>query len=223
MLGIIAITAIQLSGTEGSLLTSGVVSIYAIYLCFSIISSNPKGDCNPQLGSNDIWGITIGLLFTTISLIWTGWSWSAETRLTTESVQSAKAVLPTTNDGASSQELNLDIPLMDGEVAATTGMVSTGSSTGTTESSSLNHVWKLNIVLALISCYVAMILTGWGTVDGHFVDSDDSDNDSNNHNAANPTIGKVNMAILGIAQWFALSLYGWTLIAPKLFPDRDFN
>merc|ERR1712107_343722 len=93
-LGLIAITAIQLSGTEGSLLTSGVISLYAMYLCFSIVSKNPKGECNPQLGKNDVWGITIGLLLTTVSLIWTGWSWSAQTRLTSDSVQSAKAVDP---------------------------------------------------------------------------------------------------------------------------------
>jgi len=215
LLGVIAITVLQLCGTEGSLLTSGVISLYAMYLCFSIVSKNPNGDCNPELGKNDVWGITIGLLLTTVSLIWTGWSWSAVPRLSTpNTVSSAKAVMPdTTNSSGAAAELNLDVPLMDGEEATTTGMVSSSSS-GQTESSSLTHVWKLNIVLALISCYVAMILTGWGTVDGM---------DDTNHNAANPTIGRVNMAILGVAQWMALGLYGWTLLAPTLFPDRDFS
>jgi len=217
LLGVIAITTIQLCGTEGSLLTSGVISLYAMYLCFSIVSKNPNGDCNPELGQNDVWGITIGLLLTTVSLIWTGWSWSAVPRLsTTDTVSSAKAVMPDNTNSAGAAELNLDVPLMDGEEATTTGMVSSSSSnnSGQTESSSLTHVWKLNIVLALISCYVAMILTGWGTVDGM---------DDTNHNAANPTIGRVNMAILGVAQWMALGLYGWTLLAPTFFPDRDFS
>eukprot|EP00751_Fragilariopsis_kerguelensis_P022749 CAMPEP_0170897000 /NCGR_PEP_ID=MMETSP0734-20130129/45165_1 /TAXON_ID=186038 /ORGANISM="Fragilariopsis kerguelensis, Strain L26-C5" /LENGTH=460 /DNA_ID=CAMNT_0011289421 /DNA_START=470 /DNA_END=1848 /DNA_ORIENTATION=- len=200
LLGVIAITVLQLCGTEGSLLTSGVISLYAMYLCFSIVSKNPNGDCNPELGKNDVWGITIGLLLTTVSLIWTGWSWSAVPRLsTTDTVSSAKAVMPDNSSSSSGMELNLDVPLVDGEEATTTGMVSSSSS-GQTESSSLTHVWKLNIVLALISCYVAMILTGWGTVDGM---------DDTNHNAANPTIGRVNMAILGVAQWMALGLYGW--------------
>jgi hypothetical protein len=218
LLGIVGVTVMQLLGTEeGSLLTSGVISLYAMYLCFSIVSKNPSGNCNPQLGHNDVWGITIGLLLTIVSLIWTGWSYTADMRLSTvESVQSAKAVIPTNpnTDGSSTTGLDLEVPLVDGQESATIGTVTTGTSDAAVEISSLNHVWKLNIVMALISCYVAMILTGWGTVDGI---------DDVNHNAANPTIGRVNMAILGVSQWLALGLYGWTLIAPKLFPDRDFS
>lgn len=38
LLGIIGVTALQLLGTsEGSLLTSGVISLYAVYLCFTIV------------------------------------------------------------------------------------------------------------------------------------------------------------------------------------------
>lgn len=36
-------------------------------------------------------------------------------------------------------------------------------------------------------------------------------------------IGRVNMAIIGCAQWLAIGLYCWTLVAPRLFPDRDFS
>ena len=43
------------------------------------------------------------------------------------------------------------------------------------------------------------------------------------HTAANPQVGKVNMAMIAISQWVALSLYAWTLVAPRLFPDRDFS
>lgn len=219
LLGIIGITFVQLCGTEGSLLVSGVISCYAVYLAYCIVSSNPIGECNPNLGRNDVWGISIGLLLTTVSLIWTGWSWSAETRLTAESVQSAKAVSPINNNGSTGGgELNLDVPLLDGQEAATIGIVGNtgGDSAGTENTAVLQSVWKLNVVMALISCYVAMILTGWGTVDV-FID------DGNNHNAANPMIGRVNMVIIGISQWLALLLYTWTLVASTIFPDRDFT
>ena len=216
LLGIVGVTALQLLGTsEGSLLTSGVISLYAVYLCFTIVSKNPRGHCNPRLGVNDVWGITIGLLLTTISLIWTGWSWSAEPRLmNTESLSSAKAVVPTstTTREEMAASLDLEVPLVDGEEQATSGMVTTTAPSR--ESESLKEVWKLNVVLALISCYVAMILTGWGTIDAI---------DQETHNAANPTVGRVNMAILGVSQWLALLLYAWTLVAPMLFPDRDFS
>jgi hypothetical protein len=206
LIAIIGMTALQLSGTDGSLLTSSVMSIYIVYLCFSIVSKNPKHECNPRLGENDVWGITVGLLLTIVSLAWTGWSWSAETRLTVESVASAKSVAPQQSD------VNLEVPFLDSENQPTTGLV-TEQTNGSEESADLSNVWKLNVVMALISCYVAMILTSWGTINGL----------DENHNAANPTVGYVNMAILGVSQWLAISLYCWTLVAPRLFPDRDFS
>ena len=49
-----------------------------------------------------------------------------------------------------------------------------------------------------------MTLTAWGTIE-----------DMNEHqNAANPTVGRVNMAMLGVSQWIAIGL---------LFLDRDFS
>lgn len=213
LLAVIAITALQLSGTEGSLLTSSVMSVYVVYLCFTIVSKNPQHQCNPRLGKNDLWGIIVGLFLTLVSMIWTGWSWSAEARLSTESVQSARAVAPAqpTTTAADGTNVNLDVPFLDADEAPTSGLIT--EQNADSESPSLDHVWKLNVVMALISCYVAMILTGWGTVDGL----------DENHNAANPTVGRVNMAILGISQWLAISLYCWTLIAPRVFPDRDFS
>ena len=81
LIGIVAMTVVQLTGEEGSILTSGIMSAYAVYLAFSIVSKNPNGTCNPRLGQGDSWGIVVGLTLTVISLAWTGWSWSAEHRL----------------------------------------------------------------------------------------------------------------------------------------------
>lgn len=209
-LAIVGMTILQLSGSDGSLLTSSVISIYVVYLAFSIVSKNPRYECNPHLGQNDVWGITIGLVLTTISMIWTGWSWSAEARLSVDSVQTAKAINPVP-PSHSLDNVNLDVPFLAAEEQPTAGLI-TGSSQ-TVDSPGLEHVWKLNVVMALISCYVAMILTNWGTVNGL----------DENHNAANPTVGRINMAILGVSQWMAIGLYSWTLIAPRLFPDRDFS
>lgn len=209
LIATVGMTALQLSGTEGSLLTSSVISLYSVYLCYSIVSKNPSHECNPRLGENDVWGITVGLLLTIVSMVWTGWSWSAEARLTIDSVQSTRPVTPTQSSSAS-DGVNLDVPFLDADEQPTTGVVTDSSYA---ESPTMTEVWKLNIVMALISCYIAMVLTEWGTVNGL----------DENHNAANPTVGRVNMAILGISQWLAISLYSWTLLAPRLFPDRDFS
>ena len=120
------------------------------------------------------------------------------------SAQNTKAIAPT---NSSNDENNLDVPFVEQE-EQTTGIVMTSGS-----GRSGSDLWKLNVVLALTSCWVAMTLTGWGTVDDVSADL----------RAANPTAGRVNMAILGISQWLTIGLYMWTLLAPRLFPDRDFS
>jgi serine incorporator 1/3 len=84
LLGILAMTGLQVAGRDGSLLTSSVMSLYSVYLCFSVVSKNPNGSCNPRLGHNDVSGIVIGLTLTAVSLAWTGWAWSAEQRLSVD-------------------------------------------------------------------------------------------------------------------------------------------
>ena len=91
-IGIVAMTAIQLSGSEGSLLTSGIISLYAVYLAYSMVSKNPDGHCNPVMGKNDPWGMAVGLTLTAVSLAWTGFSWTAEERLGVDGVQTARTV-----------------------------------------------------------------------------------------------------------------------------------
>jgi len=222
LLGVLALTGIQLAGSEGSLLTSSMVSLYVTYLCYSMVSKNPNGECNPQLGSSDVTGIVIGLTLTAISLAWTGWSWTAEERLNVEGVQTAKTV----NGGASvpaATGVNLDVPFLDPGDAPTSGHVMDSAAYDDNDDTTTfaanrpgSEVWKLNVVMALISCWVAMTLTGWGTLTA-------VEDDNANYHMANPTVGRFNMAMIGISQWCAILLYIWTLVAPMVFPDRDFS
>lgn len=213
LLAVCAMTGIQLAGKEGSLLTSSVMSLYVVYLAFMMVSKNPNGQCNPFLGEDNSWGIFIGLFLTFLSLAWTGWSWSAEDRLNLEGAQSAKAVGVQQNPNVNHADgsLNLDVPFLDPNQAPTQGIVTT--TTGGNDSE-MSEIWKLNIVMALISCWIAMTLTGWGIVENIDVDT---------NIAANPTASRVNMAIIGISQWLSIVLYVWTLLAPRLLPDRDFS
>lgn len=73
-----------------------------------------------------------------------------------------------------------------------------------------SNSWKLNFVLASVSCWYAMALTGWGSIES-------------GGNVADPLVGKTSMWLIVGSQWFILALYLWTLIAPRLFPDRDFS
>lgn len=68
----------------------------------------------------------------------------------------------------------------------------------------------LNLTLLLLSCYFTASLTSWGTIETM-------------GNAANPDTGKVAMWMIITSQWIVILLYSWTLMAPRLFPDRDFS
>jgi hypothetical protein len=70
--------------------------------------------------------------------------------------------------------------------------------------------WKLNLALVAISCWFSMILTGWGSIEAE-------------GDAANPQVGKISVWVIIGSQWLVLALYLWTLVAPRLFPDRDFS
>jgi hypothetical protein len=73
-----------------------------------------------------------------------------------------------------------------------------------------SNSWKLNIVLGVVSCWYAMALTGWGSIKA-------------SGGVANPEAGEVSMWMIITSQWLAMSLYLWTLVVPKLFPDREFS
>jgi hypothetical protein len=129
--------------------------------------------------------------------------------LASYSVQTTRSMSPMP-PSSNPNTINLDIPFLDPEGQPASGLVMEqregGERTG-------RDIWKLNAVMALICCWVAMTLTAWGTIEDM----------NENQNAANPTVGRVNMAMLGVSQWIAIGLYSWTLLAPQLFPDRDFS
>jgi len=224
LLGIVAIVAIQLflPGVEdGSLLTTSVISTYAVYLAYTVVTKNPNGECNPTLGDNNVTGIVVGLALTLISLAWTGWSWTAGDRLNPQGIEAPRAMQSTNPERQNPATLNLDVPFLDPTEQPTTG-IALQSTTGDDDDdgsyedmgSAATSLWKLNIVLALVSCWVAASLTGWGLLNSW---------DGEEHTAANPQVGRVNMLMIALSQQLSLILYGWTLVAPLIFPDRDFS
>eukprot|EP01035_Chromulina_nebulosa_P020754 gene20754-26910_t len=73
-----------------------------------------------------------------------------------------------------------------------------------------NVLAEVSVVFILASTYYAMVLTNWATL-------------QSNYNISSPRQGQAAMWLQASAIWVALSLYVWTLVAPKLFPDRDFS
>ena len=62
-------------------------------------------------------------------------------------------------------------------------------------------IW-FHIVMATGSVYMSMLLTNWGTVSGHK--------------------SEAQMWVSIASQWISMSLYIWTLVAPRFCPHREF-
>lgn len=195
-------TVVQLTGEEASLFTSASIFTYATYLLYTAVSKNPNGQCNPQLGEDDVAGIVLGVGLTLIGMLWTGFSSTAYKTVGDESDE----LHADANGNQNSEEKKSENPSTGTNDYGTMEETSAENEPVVTFSSS----WKMNLILASICCWFAMILTSWGSV-------------ISGGSVANPSAGEVSMWMVISSQWLILLLYLWTLIAPSLFPDRDFS
>jgi len=203
----LSVTIAQLTGNEGNLLASSLVTAYATMLCYFAVSQNPNTMCAPQLESISIVSITIGMGLTIVTIGYVGWSATIDSALgaddenedtinraaepSSEEKPNAPVVGVIANDknsrdDQSGEEFQEDVP------------------------NTFGNNWKLNFSLAMVTCWFSMVLTGFGAIEADGV-------------VANPQNGEVNMWIIISSQWCTLLLYVWMLIAPRIFPDRDFS
>lgn len=217
----ILILVLQLTGDEGSLLSSCVIGTYGTYLCYTAVSKNPDETCNPFVGEEDVLGIILGIGLTLLSLAWTGYSFTAEKRVNgdtdLEETLVVTAAPPDEESRSKSDETgdrkvqgvvanNQDYGATDedDEQASTPA----ASSDATAPAKAIS--WKINLLLGLVSCWIAVALTGWGSIEA-------------GGNAANPDVSRISMWMIVASQWIVYLFYAWSLAAPRLFPNRDFS
>jgi len=168
-------TVIQLNTeTESSLLTSCIVAAYAVYLCWSSISSD---ECNP--GKQTDVQLTLACFVTSISLAWTCYSagtkdWSMKTE---------------ENEGEFEQGL-IEVDEESEE------------ETEVEEKENEQSMVIFHTIMATGSVYMSMLLTNWGTVSGHK--------------------SNAQMWVSIVSQWLSISIYVWTIVAPKICTNREF-
>lgn len=219
----IGLTAAQMTGEEGSLLSSGCISAWACFLCYTAVSMNPDATCNPRSGETSPLGIAFGLTVSLISLCWTGWSYTAEDKLTVQKQDNEESAASNNVSEEDDKDKNKVTGIVTGGSGENDdndyGAVNApeeGPSTNAAENSDdanpnrLSNSWRLNIALVAVVCWSAMSLTHWGEV-------------QSNGTLANPSLGRVGMWMVIGSQWFVMTLYLWTLVAPRLFPDREFS
>lgn len=203
ILGVVS-TAVQLTGEEASLFTSASIFAYSTFLCYTAVSKNPDGVCNPQLGDDNIGNSILGIVVTLISMLWAGFSGTAH-RAVGEESDAIK--VEEEEDGQEGQTGGV---VLNGDVGENYGAIDDADENGENDHATFSTSWKLNIILALLCCWYAMSLTSWGAI-------------ANEGSIANPSAGEVSMWMVVASQWLMNALYFWTLLAPRLFSDRDFS
>lgn len=176
-------TALQMASGEGSVLTSSIMSAYFSYVCFSAISLNPNTDCNPTLaGSAQTLSAAIGMAITLLSLSWSTYS----------IVTKIPASLHDTSH------------VKEDRADRYSGIVH-----GMSSPELRRLLQEVCVIYILISCYYAMVLTNWATLQADF-------------NIASAKTGLAAMWLQASAVWVAALFYSWRLVAPWFFPDREF-
>jgi len=223
----IGLTAAQLTGEEGSLLSSASISAWACFLCYSAVSMNPDASCNPRKGEASPLSVAFGLTVSLISLCWTGWSYTAEDKLTTKKTDEENNNVVEEASGENVKKSNKVTGIVTGDGTNEDADADNNAATGAesrpadynaeeqdgdddADPHKLSNSWRLNIALAAVACWSAMTLTHWGEI-------------QSNGTLVNPNVSRVGMWMIIGSQWLVMTLYVWTLVAPRLFPDRDFS
>ncbi|KAK0081644.1 hypothetical protein PV325_011829 [Microctonus aethiopoides] len=199
---------IQEHNAHSGLLQSSIVSLYVIYLTWSGVSNSPDHACNPGLlgiiAGNDIRAqnhaafdkeSVVGLI------IW--FSCVLYSSLGTAS----KSSKLTGGDQVLANENGADyVPVEGRNNDAESGG---NAKVWDNEEESVAYNWSFfHFMFALATLYVMMTLTNWY--------KPNSSLDTLNSNPAS-------MWVKIISSWMCLGLYAWSLVAPLLFPNREFS
>ncbi|XP_029662548.1 probable serine incorporator isoform X4 [Formica exsecta] len=184
---------------RSGLLQSSVLTLYVVYLTWSGISNSPDRQCNPGfLFSNNAQNrVTFDKESIIGLIIW--FSCVLYSSLRTAS-KSSKITM-------SENVLVQDNGAVEGRNADAEG----GNDTKVwdNEEEKVAYNWSFfHLMFALATLYVMMTLTNWY--------KPNSSLDTLNANAAS-------MWVKIISSWMCLALYVWSLIAPAVFPNRDFS
>jgi len=221
-IGCIGLTGLQLSisDTDGSLLTSAVVTLYCVYLCWSAINGAKRKD-GEKSGSS----IALNMAIAAFSLTYTCYSASVSA---TSITQGPSAAEKEEQEDMEEMRVPLAKQAADGLAASTRESEekvdddkdlemqqrNRADSYGTAERRKEEELepikeryWFFHCAMASGAIYMAMLLTDWGEGGGATVGGG----------------GETSMWVKIISEWFAMALYTWTLVAPRFFPDRDFS
>ncbi|XP_068629155.1 probable serine incorporator isoform X2 [Battus philenor] len=192
--------SVQEHQPRSGLLQSSVVSLYVMYLTWSALS-NSSGECNASITEKNQISFDnqsiIGLVIWVCSVLYS----SVRTASSSSKITMSEHILA--KDGNAGQGGLIANEEGDGGEAGRGEEAKVVDNEG----DSVAYSWTFfHVVFALATLYVMMTLTNW----------------------YNPSsqLSKENVASMWIkitSSWLCVGLYIWTLVAPAIFPDREFN
>ncbi|XP_028050921.1 probable serine incorporator isoform X2 [Monomorium pharaonis] len=197
---------------RSGLLQSSVVTLYVVYLTWSGISNSPDHECNPGF----IPGLSsaqnrvtfdkesiIGLIIWFSCVLWS----SLRTASKSSKITMSENVLVQDNGAVKNAG---EQSLIGNEVEGRNADAEDGNEAKVwdNEEEKVAYNWSFfHLMFALATLYVMMTLTNWY--------KPNSSLDTLNANAAS-------MWVKIISSWMCLGLYVWSLVAPAIFPNREF-
>jgi Serine incorporator (Serinc) len=166
-----------------------------------------------RVGASGLGTVVVGLLFTFVSISWTGWSYHAEKHLLnmdasvspTNDNSNAQGSAACTGDEASQAASTLERDLES--QTCQTSAVPTTNPDNDADNGDRTNTWHINLILATVVFWKAMVLTRWGVI-------------AANGHVSNPQAGVAAMWLIMGTTWMCTVVYLFQLVAPQLFPRR---
>lgn len=181
---------------NGSLLPASVISVYCAYVCYTALSSEPHDYvCNGLHNKSKavtISTLVLGMLTTVLSVLYSALRAGSSTTFLSPPSSPKSACV------AAGKK-----PLLEGEDVEE-GTENKKDIEGRPVSYSYSF---FHLIFALASMYSAMLLSGWT---------------SSSESSDLIDVGWTSVWVRICSQWVTAGLYIWTLVAPLLFPDREF-
>jgi len=214
---------IQEKNPRIGLLQSSVVTIYSTYLTWSALASEPNDmQCNnfapfKNTDATSVGGgfsLFFGVIFTFLALVYaalragsSGDDFSTTSASPKMSKLDKKKIIDTAINVAEGDTVGEELQELD-EIEDSCSEEESDEEAEVTYNYSFFH-----FTFGLASLYLSMVLTNWQTV-------------SHNDTATDATLrvdqGMASVWVKMISSWLVLVLYLWTILAPILFPNRQF-
>ncbi|KAF5307730.1 hypothetical protein FQR65_LT06601 [Abscondita terminalis] len=201
---------------RSGLLQSSIVSLYVVYLTWSTVSNSPDANCNrgllggktSQMGfdGQSIVGLIVWMCCVLYSSLRTA-SNSSKITMSEHVLAKDTGAVKSSADASlvSHEEPYVPIAGRDG----TDGGESGDKKVWDNEEETVAYNWSFfHVMFALATLYVMMTLTNWYKP---------------NSSLKTLNANQASMWVKGISSWLCIGLYTWTLVAPVLLPNREFN